>query len=347
MSTFAGNLKKNEKDHKRFLLYSTSWGKFKDGTDNIAIIGETDANGAIKNLVNSPTFFKGKDILFVASFYNNDVTMSQFHVISHLCESFAKSLTVLLPYYSTATMERVDINKDGVIPTASTLARLFNGLPSMGYPIRLMTYDLHTLQNRFFITGHAVASLHTATILMKNKIETMDAANRIDALVFPDAGAHKRFADLFHPVIKKEKTITCEKVRDGDKRIVTVIDGREILQDVKHVLIVDDILNSGGTLLECAAELRRINNKLKISVYTTHAVFSEDFFKRTANGDFNKPYIETLYVTNSIPNVITRQSRLRVERTDILIPRDLANQHDGLMINIDVLDLAPQVIKDL
>ena len=229
MTAFATGLQEIKTPDKQFELYDTYWDKFADGTDNItlgAIERDTDKSGLSK--IDSPTFFKGKNLLFIASFHSNDATMSQFHVIAHLCESFAKSLTVLLPFYSTATMERVDINHDGVVPTASTLARFFNGLPSMGYPIRLMTYDLHTLQNRFYLTGHTVASLHTATTLMTDVIRKMKApggsVTPIDALAFPDAGAHKRFGKLFQTEISERNTITCEKVRNGTKRTITVIE---------------------------------------------------------------------------------------------------------------------------
>ena len=54
---------------KRFMRYDTEWGKFDDGTDNITIKGIKNENGKIIRKVNSPTYFKGKDILFVASFH--------------------------------------------------------------------------------------------------------------------------------------------------------------------------------------------------------------------------------------------------------------------------------------
>jgi phosphoribosylpyrophosphate synthetase len=346
MHKFAQQLRTHEgPTNKRFELHNILWKKFDDGTDHIIIDGIEEANGEITNTIQSPTFFKGKDLLFVASFYNNDVTMSQFHVISHLCESFAKSLTVLLPYYSTATMERVDIYKDGVVPTASTLARFFNGLPSMGYPIRLMTYDLHTLQNRFFISGHALASLHTATKLM---VEEIKLHPDIDALAFPDAGAHKRFAELFKTVITKDKTITCEKVREGAKRFIKVIEGETVVKQAVHILIVDDILNSGGTLIACAEKLRELNGKVKISIYTTHAVFGPKFFENLDDSKFER--FESVYTTDSIPNTVTDWKSEGLPTTTIRIPRESAentNHKSSLKIKLHIFKLAQQVIKDL
>jgi phosphoribosylpyrophosphate synthetase len=352
MKQFAERLHKHESADKKFELYNTYWDKFADGTDNITIgaIGRDENKNALSK-INSPTYFKGKDLLFVASFYSNDVTMSQFHVLAHLCESFAKSLTVLLPFYSTATMERVDIDHDGVVPTASTLARLFNGLPSMGYPIRLMTYDLHTLQNRFYLTGHAVASLHTATKLMRNVIVGLKGTkNAIDCIAFPDAGAHKRFAKLFQEEIPETNTITCEKVRDGATRKITVIDGVNLLTDgtAKHILIVDDMINSGNTLIECERVLRDLcKEKLKVSIYTTHAVFNDTFFESVDSGKFN--VFEKVYITDSIPNVVINQTVGGLPRTDINIPREpkYKNHPSSNKINIEIIELAAQIIKDL
>jgi phosphoribosylpyrophosphate synthetase len=87
--------------------------------------------------------------LFLASFANNDVTLSQFQVMICLLQSFIESLTVVLPYYPVGTMERV--TKEGTVATAATFAHMFSSLPSCGRPTRLMVYDLHTLQNRFYL----------------------------------------------------------------------------------------------------------------------------------------------------------------------------------------------------
>jgi phosphoribosylpyrophosphate synthetase len=103
--------------------------------------------------------------LFLANFANNDVTLSQFQVMICLLQSFIESLTVVLPYYPVGTMERV--TKEGTVATAATFAHMFSSLPSCGRPTRLMVYDLHTLQNRFYlvryflVAGYAYMHMHT------------------------------------------------------------------------------------------------------------------------------------------------------------------------------------------
>jgi phosphoribosylpyrophosphate synthetase len=347
MQGFAKKLRSQGTSEKKFVLYDTEWAKFDDETDKITIQGAVNDKGELKP-IDSPTYFKEKNILFVASFHNNDVTMSQFHVLAHLCESFAKTVTVLLPYYSTATMERVDIVKDGIqgaVPSANTLARLFNGLPSVGFPIRLMTYDLHTLQNRFYVTGHACASLHTAVPMMLEEIQRQDQSTRIDAIAFPDAGAHKRFSDLFSPVIKSYPVI-CGKVRTGARRVVTVIDGKGTLETAKHILIVDDQTKTGGTIVECAKQLRLLaeeyrNTNIKISAFVTHVVFDKKFTSTNGSGLFET--LDNFYTTDSIPNKITTHKGT----IQVIVPRNDQLYSFLRRANVKVLDLAPLVIKDL
>ena len=295
MEKFVENLNnESKKTNSRIQLqiHKTKWGQFNDKSDNIKIEDMT-----------STTYFKNKNILFVASFHDNAVTLSQFHVIAFLCECLAQSITILLPFYSTGTMERVDIGDDGKIPTANTLALLFNGLPSVGRPIRVMTYDMHTLQNRFFFTGHAVATLHTAIPLIKKIIEGSKGTDEeINAIAFPDEGAHKRFGGMFKEIINKDQIIICSKVRQGDDKIIKIADGKA---EGKHVLIIDDQTKSGGTLIECAKKLHEHvgtggGGAAYVSAYVSHFVPTDEFWSKVSeNGKFS--IFHRFYCTDSIP----------------------------------------------
>lgn len=72
----------------RFRHHLVDWGKFPDGTDRITIDGFQPRNE-----------IAGEHCIFIASFHNNDVTLSQFSVFIVLLQSFVASLTILLPYY--------------------------------------------------------------------------------------------------------------------------------------------------------------------------------------------------------------------------------------------------------
>jgi len=271
---------------ERFSFHKTNWDKFPDGTDNIEIGGFTPNN-----------MISGEHVLFIASFHNNDVTLSQFQVMIYLLQSFVESLTVVLPFSPVGTMERV--TKEGQVATAATYAHMFSSLPNCGKPTRLMVYDLHTLQNRFYLHGNSVASLQTAIPLLKQRI----AQSNINCIAFPDDGAAKRFSSMFIDCVDSDgndmEIIVCGKTRgEGDIRTVTIQDGNA--KD-KHIVIVDDLVQTGGTLFESGKVLLDAG-ALSVSAFVTHAVFPNQSWERFNKGG-DRACFEKFWVTNSIPTV--------------------------------------------
>mmetsp|Transcript_102398 Transcript_102398/g.153464 ORF Transcript_102398/g.153464 Transcript_102398/m.153464 type:complete len:372 (-) Transcript_102398:117-1232(-) len=288
----------------RFRFHPTSWDKFPDGTDNIEIGGFHPHN-----------LISGEHVLFLASFHNNDVTLSQFQVMIGLLQSFIESMTVVLPYSPVGTMERVV--KEGQVATAATYAHMFSSLPSCGRPTRLMVYDLHTLQNRFYLHGNAVASLQTAIPLLKEQIHN----SGINCVAFPDDGAAKRFSAMF--VDMDLEIIVCGKTRgENDSRTVTVQDGNP---EGRHIVIVDDLVQTGGTLYETGKVLKDAG-AATVNAFVSHAVFPNDSWTRfNVGGD--RACFHKFWVTNSIPTVTAK------------LPVD-----DGIF---EVLDLTGLIINDL
>jgi phosphoribosylpyrophosphate synthetase len=171
-----------------FTLYPVTWGHYEDGTDKIII----DALQATKR---PDGVFSGKNILFVASFHNNAETLSQFHLLHYLCnQQRPASVTILLPFFPTGTLERIAPGEEGIVPTAATLASMFNTLPFQG-GVRVMTYDVHALAEKFFFHDRATLTTHSAIPLLLLKLE----GTPIKHVVFPDDGAKKRFEKLFNP----------------------------------------------------------------------------------------------------------------------------------------------------
>lgn len=304
----------------RFTFHQTRWNKFPDGTDNIEIGGFYPQN-----------LISGERVLFLASFHNNDVTLSQFEVMICLLQSFIDEMVVVLPYSPVGTMERVI--REGQVATANTHAHLFSSLPTCGKPTRLMVYDLHTLQNRFYLHGNAVASLQTAIPLLKRRIKEKNNNNNnnkgddsggppiIDCVAFPDDGAAKRFGMYFEDM--DMEVIVCGKTRgSGDERIVTIQDGDP---NGKHVVIVDDLVQTGGTLYETGKVLKA-NGAASVNAYCRHAVFPNQSWKRFNKGG-DRACFDKFWVTNSIPTV-----------TDHL------PVHDGIF---EVLDLMELLMNDL
>jgi phosphoribosylpyrophosphate synthetase len=128
---------------------------------------------------------------------------------------------------------------------------------------------------------------------LKEKLQ----AHSIDCVAFPDDGAAKRFAALFSDM--SLEVVVCGKTRgEGDQRSVVIQDG-----DVKgkHVVIVDDLVQTGGTLYECGQTLLDAG-ALQVHAYVTHAVFPRESWKRFNMGG-DRACFAKFWVTNSIPPV--------------------------------------------
>jgi len=302
---------------ERFKFFPTKWSKFPDsGMDDIDLGGFEPKNEIADS-----------HVLFLADFHCNDDMMAQFHALVSLCESFVASLTISLPYYPHGTKERK--LSEGEVATANTIGRMLSSLPPSGRPIRVMIYDLHTLQNRFYLHTHAIASLHSAVPLLLRHIEGEEpdeVAGKISVIAFPDDGANKRFAKPF--VEHGFPIVTCGKIREGDKRIVKITEGDESCKG-QHVLIVDDLTRSGGTLYECGKVLLEAGAR-GVSAFVAHAAFPSSVplrFCRNQGGRAGDYAIfRQFYTTNSNVTVTDRLPRGDVFR---------------------VLDLTPQLLEDL
>ncbi|KAL4193770.1 hypothetical protein AMTRI_Chr06g178520 [Amborella trichopoda] len=212
-------------------LQSINWRSFDDGFPNL--------------FINNAHDIRGRHVAFLASFSSPAVIFEQLSVIFALPRLFVASFTLVLPFFPTGSFERME--EEGDVATAFTMARILSNIPiSRGGPTSLVIYDIHALQERFYFGDHVLPCFETGIPLLKQRLgELPDADNIIVA--FPDDGAWKRF----YKQLQHFPMVICTKVRDGDKRIVRIKEGNPA---GRHVVIVDDLVQSGGTLFECQGE---------------------------------------------------------------------------------------------
>lgn len=263
------------------------WEKFPDTQPNIRFEHQSQ--------------LENKRVVFFMSTYDTSNLFTQLSMIKVLPRQFIKSLDIYICYYSVGTMERVD--EEGILATADTLANIISSCMESckeGKP-SIHIYDIHTLQNRFigFDYNKVNVKLHSGIPLLKNIINT----NSI--IVFPDDGAYKRFGKDFNTY----KTIVCSKVRNGNSRHITIkdiinfpLDEANIIYD--EVVIVDDLVQSGGTLIECKKALEGLGY-INISAYTTHAVFPNQGWNKIISNRFKR-----FYTTNTVPEVVEHLKKI-------------------------------------
>jgi len=265
---------------KRFIqVGKIQWDRFEDGFPNL--------------MINSIEIIRSRHCVVLVDFFHLEKIFEQLSVIFALPRYFIKSLTIVLPYFPTGTMERID--EEGQIATAMTLARLLSATPPTSYgPSRVVIYDIHALQERFYFGDNVVPILSSAIPVFVEQLTFQHSLEKI-AIAFPDEGAWKRF----HKHFVNMDYIICTKVRDGDKRIVTVGEGKEFCSE-RHVFIVDDLIKTGGTIIECNRALRKFG-ATHVSAFVTHAIFPGGSWKKFTEPKESDPKFDIFYLTNSCP----------------------------------------------
>ncbi|MCC7522433.1 ribose-phosphate diphosphokinase [Candidatus Uhrbacteria bacterium] len=252
-----------------------SWGRFPDKFPDLLIEGMESMSQCHAALLLSIT--------------TPEVVFEQISVFYALAARRPASLRLLLPYFPTGTMERIDY--EGQVATAHTLAQMLSAAaPSGPGPIPLYIWDAHALSIRHYF-GPNIAPR------FKSGVKRLTEENRLDkddVIVFPDEGAWKRFKIMFSDSQREMRHpfSVCRKVRLHGKRMISLQ-----VEDVagKHAVIVDDLIHSGGTILECKKALDQAG-ATKVSVFITHAVMENEAWKKFLDAGFEK-----IWITDSIP----------------------------------------------
>ncbi|MFA6526544.1 MAG: ribose-phosphate diphosphokinase [Candidatus Buchananbacteria bacterium] len=250
------------------------WNHFQDGWPNI-FIHDIDQHQEC-------------DAYFLASFSKPSDIFEQFGVLCALPRLGVGTLTIFLPFFSTGTMDRAQ--QLGEVITARTMARMFDTIPDARFgKKRLVIHDIHALQEYNYF-HEILPRLESAIPLLHDQIKKLAADGEEIAIAFPDDGAHKRFGSMFDDWPQ----IICLKVRQGDGRIVTIKEGDS---RGKHAIIVDDLVLSGGTIIECAKALRNAGSA-KVSAFTTHGVFPNESWRK-----FSSDLFTNYWLTDSCPQI--------------------------------------------
>lgn len=255
-------------------IANVDWGKFPDGTPNITF--ESDLSH--------------KCIIFILSCEHFIEEMSLLRILPR---QMIHSLDIIIPFFPWGTMERVEY--EGQVATADTMAGIISSsliMTKSGPPI-IHLYDLHALANRFYFNDNVIVKMESIIPKLKKII------GKNWTVAFPDDGACKRFKSFF----KDYKIIVCSKVREGDARRIRIVDWINCKEDdpIDDVVIIDDLVMSGGTLEECRKALKGYGAK-RIHCYVTHGVFPNQSWRKFVNKSPEDSF-ETFWVSDTIPRV--------------------------------------------
>ncbi len=244
-------------------------GTFSDGETNVEILENV----------------RGKDVFVIQSTCApaNDHLMELITMADALRRASAGRITAVVPYFGYARQDR-RVRSARVPITAKIVADM---MTSVGIN-RVLTVDLHAdqIQGFFYMP---VDNVYTTTI-MRDDVVANDPTNTI--VVSPDVGGVVRARAMSKELNHSEMAII-DKRRSGPNKSEVM----HVIGDVyqRHCLLIDDIVDTAGTLCSAANELKQ-RGALSVKAYVTHPVFSGAAIDNIMRSD-----IDEIVVTDTIP----------------------------------------------
>ena len=232
---------------------------------------------------------QGEDIIVLASFATpvNENLMKLLICIDALRRSSAKTINLLVPYLGYARQDR------RTSPWQPITARLVADLLQTAGATRIITFDVHAPQIEGFysipIDNVPVSSI-LGSIWRNSCPPTFNPDD--DAVVSPDHGGVVR-ARAFMNSAGIPNLVIVNKYRERANEVTSM----QVIGNVKgkNAIIVDDMVDTGSTLMRASAELKKLGAK-DVYVFCTHGVFSEDAINKLSNCE----NITKLLITNTI-----------------------------------------------
>ena len=226
---------------------------------------------------------RGEDVFVIqsTSFPTNDHLMELLIITDALRRASARRITAVIPYFGYARQDRK--------PAARTpiSAKLVANIITHAGVDRVLTLDLHAGQIQGFF-DIPTDNLFAAPILARDIKERLDGSHRM--VVSPDVGGVVRARALAKRIDAPLAIVDKRRERPGESEVMNIIGDVE----GRSCILVDDIVDSGGTLVN-AAEALLANGAREVYAYITHGVLSGGAVARIASSK-----LKELVITDSI-----------------------------------------------
>lgn len=244
-----------------------------------AFIGRFN-NGEVQVMIDESV--RGKDVFVVqpTSYPANDNLVELFVMTDALKRASARHITAVVPYYGYARQDRKTRGREPI--TAKLMANL---MQTAGIT-RLITIDLHAGQIQGFFdvpVDHLFGASLLANYIKGKGMEDM-------VVVSPDLGGVTRARDLADRIGAPIAIIEKRRPKPGVAEVMNLIGNVE----GKNCIIVDDIVDTAGSLVEGAKALEKFGAK-SVRACITHPVLTDPACERIQNSN-----ISELVVTNTI-----------------------------------------------
>jgi ribose-phosphate pyrophosphokinase len=245
----------------------------------------------------------------------NDSVMELLILLDAFRRSSASRITAVMPYFGYARQDKKDK------PRVPIAAKLMADLLTAAGADRILTMDLHAAQIQGFF-NIPVDHLFAAPVIL-------DAIRRIEpeelVIVSPDVGGLTRARAIAKRLDAALAVIDKRRTGKNETEILNVVGDVE----GKDALILDDIIDTAGTLVQAEAALRRQGARRTYAA-AVHGVFSGPALDRIEGSG-----LQTLLVTNTIPveAAIARCPRIKALSVAPLLGEAIQRIHDGASVS--------------
>jgi ribose-phosphate pyrophosphokinase len=225
---------------------------------------------------------RGNDIFIIQStFAPSDNLMELLLMIDAAKRASAARIIAVIPYFGFARQDRKDR------PRVAIGSKLFADILTAAGISRMVTMDLHSDQIQGFFNV-PVDHLYASSVFVPY-LQSLNLPNLV--MASPDTGGAKR-ANTYAKFLNTE-LVLCYKQRSR----ANVVDTMTIIGDVKgkDVVLVDDIIDTGGTIVK-AAGLMKEEGANSVRAMCTHAVFSRDAVEKLENS-----VLDEIITTDTLP----------------------------------------------
>ncbi|MGB4135300.1 MAG: ribose-phosphate diphosphokinase [Microbacterium sp.] len=232
---------------------------------------------------------RGCDLFIVQSFGEpiNEWLVETLIMLDAAKRASAKRITVVAPYYPYSRQDKKGRGREPIS------ARLVADLLKTAGADRVMSVDLHAAQIQGFFDG-PVDHLFAKPVLLEHFEQNLTAEDRETlTIVSPDMG-RVRVADTWSDSLGAPLAIIHKR---RDPKVANQVTVHEIVGTVsgRTCLLVDDMIDTGGTIVK-AAQALKANGARKVIVAATHAIFSDPAAERLQDSA-----IDEVVVTDTIP----------------------------------------------
>ncbi len=253
---------------------------FPDGERYMQIVSEVD----------------GRDVVLLGGTTSDAATLMLFDLGCALVRCGARRLTLIVPYYGYATMERAV--RAGEVVTAKTRAVMLSAIPMACYGNRILLLDLHAEGIPHYFEGGLTAFHVYAKPVLRDVIMRLGGSDFV--LACTDAGRAKWVESLANDVGVTAAFVFKRRL-SGDRTEVSALDAQV---QGKRVVIYDDMIRTGGSLLG-AARAYRDAGATSLAAVATHGLFpAESLAKIQASGLFTD-----IVCTDSHPRALALQAQ--------------------------------------